>query len=95
MDVVGTGPVLPTAGLLPAAPSRAAAVPGDGARLGASPAAGTAPTAPTLLPLVAQREQLRPPVPPVMTGAQMTALLRMIISGGSMVPPTGSAPAAG
>lgn len=83
MDAVGTGPVLPPPGMPPTASTTSALPAPAPAAAAPPPGTGTAPTAPTLLPLTAQREQLRPPAPPVMTGEQMTALLRAVISGAS------------
>ncbi len=97
MDAVGSGSslpaLLPTAGdqasagvrpppaVPPPAPLPA---PAPGHAPGPAPGPGAAAEpgpAPALLPLAVQREQLRPPLPPVMTGEQMTELLRAVVSG--------------
>jgi len=96
MDTVGSMSLSPAGAGPPAPPRTALAAPQPPARPPAAPAAplAAAASAPvpqavapvavggaTLLPLTVQRDQLRPPAPPVMTGEQMSALLRAVLTG--------------
>lgn len=66
-------PPSPPVPLPPAAPTPRS---GTAASAAPAPALDTAP-----LPLNVQRDLLRPPSPPLMTGEQMSALLRAVVGG--------------
>ena len=87
MDALSANPTATPSALLGATPASTAALApaAPPTRSGTAPNATTAPATPAVdapaLPLSVQRDQLRPPAPPLMTGAEMSALLRAVVSG--------------